>query len=118
MTGIRSCSGRISSFARCYTCRIELPEDFSWPTAPRCDNIDLWSDPLTFEHEAAMKPGDHSICLWRVPDRIWPQRFTTFGLAEQLELDDLGDIEPTCGPFCGAAAGELRNVHDRAVHSE
>jgi hypothetical protein len=37
--------------------------------------------------------------------------------AEQLELDDLGDIEPTCCPFCGAAASELRNLHDRAIRS-
>jgi hypothetical protein len=37
--------------------------------------------------------------------------------AEQLGLDDLGDIELVCCPFCGAAAGELRNLHDRAIHS-
>ena len=38
--------------------------------------------------------------------------------AEQLELDDLDDLEPTSCPFCGAAAGELRNLHDRAIHSK
>ena len=26
----------------------------------------------------------------------------------------INDIEPTCCPFCGAAACELRSLHDRA----
>jgi len=26
----------------------------------------------------------------------------------------INDIEPTCCPFCGTAAGELRTLHDRA----
>jgi hypothetical protein len=38
------------------------------------------------------------------PPSEWP---------EHLELDDLGDIEPTGCPFCGA--GELKPLHDRTA---
>jgi hypothetical protein len=33
--------------------------------------------------------------------------------AENIDADAL-DIMPACCPFCGAAAGELKSLHDRA----
>jgi hypothetical protein len=63
---------------------------------------------------AAMKPGEtiRFVCgdcqivfdLNISPPSEWP---------EQLDLDNLDGIEPTCCPFCGAA--ELKKLHDRAV---
>jgi hypothetical protein len=67
-----------------------------------------------------MKPGEtiriacgecnivFDLCV--APPSEWGEDFDS-------STDTVNDIEPTCCPFCGAAAGELKDLHDRATRA-